>query len=73
MLEYEGSDQRVPHRAYRMVVAAVIATGLKQLHQRFIREGVEDQLQALEITHWTTLSPAEKERMWNSRLRRFSC
>ena len=31
-------------------MATVPATGFEQLHQRFVREGVEHQLQAFEIT-----------------------
>ena len=50
MLEHEGRDQRVPHRATRVVVATVTATGFEQLHQRFAGKRVKHQLQAFEIT-----------------------
>ena len=61
MLGDEAGDQRVPQRAYRIVVAPVTATGLQQLHQRFVGEGVEHQLQALEITQLVDAVPAKRE------------
>ena len=73
MLKDEAGDQRVPQRAHRIVVAAVSASGLQQLHQRFAGEGVEDQLQALEITELVDAVPAEKGRFWYSGQWRFSC
>ena len=63
MLEDEGSDERVPHRAHRVVVASVSAIGFQQLHQRFVGEGVEHQLQALEITELIDAVPAKEERI----------
>ena len=36
MLEDAGSDQRDPHRVHRVVVAAMLAVGFKQLHPRFV-------------------------------------
>ena len=73
MLEDEGSDERIPRRAHRIVVAAVPAVGFKQLHQRFVGEFGEHQLQALEITQLVDAVPAKKKRIWYSGQRRFSC
>ena len=73
MLEDEAGDQRIPHRAHGIVVTPVPATGLEQLHQRLVGEGVEDQLQALEITQLADAVPAKKGGFWYSGHRRFSC
>ena len=62
MLEHEAGDQRVPHRAHRVIVAPAPATGFQQSHQRFVGEGVENQLQTLEITELVDAVPAEQER-----------
>ena len=45
MLEDAGSDQRVPHRVHRVVVAAMLAVGFKQLHPRFVGGSGEHRLQ----------------------------
>ena len=62
MLEHEAGDQRVPHRAHRVIVAPAPAPGFQQLHQRFVGEDVEHQLQTLEITELVEAVPTEKER-----------
>ena len=62
MLEHEAGDQRVPHRAHRVIVATTTAPGFQQLHQRFVGKGVEHQLQTLEITELVDAVPAEQER-----------
>ena len=46
-----------------VVVAAVAAIGFQQLHQRFVGQGVEHQLQALEITELLDAVPAKEERI----------
>ena len=73
MLEHEAGDQRVPHRAHRIIVATVPASGFQQLHQRLVGERVEHQHQAFEITQLVDAVPAEQKRMWYSGHRRFSC
>ena len=72
MPEHEASEQRVPQRAYRIVVAAVAALAFEQLHERFIGDGVEHQQQAFEITQLVDAVPAKQGGFWYSGHRRFS-
>ena len=69
MLEDHRGDQRIPYRANRVVVTPSAALGFLPLHQRFVGQRLQYQLQTLQIAQRIDGIPLKQLRLWYDRPR----
>jgi hypothetical protein len=60
MLEDDASKKRIPHSTNRIVIASATTLLLKRLHQFFVRQSSQDELQTRQISKSLNFFPPKQ-------------